>query len=138
MTLDSGPAEGFAAASRDHLEPAAQPARILVVEDDDNSSALLARELRGLGHTVDTVRYAEDALFAARANDYTLMIVDLGLPDGDGLDLVREMRRRTVEAPIRIGFAARVVLLPFRTDIPDVLLGTSFGASFAYIFDDEP
>ena len=42
------------------------------------------------------------------------------------------------EAPFRIGFAARIVLLPFRSDIPDVLFGTSFGASFAYILDDEP
>ena len=80
MTLDYGHAEGFAAASREHLEPLAAQARILVVEDDDNISALLGRELRGLGHTVDTVRFAEDALFAARANDYALMIVDLGLP----------------------------------------------------------
>ena len=60
MTLDYGHAEGFAAASREHLEPLAAQARILVVEDDDNISALLGRELRGLGHTVDTVRFAED------------------------------------------------------------------------------
>jgi DNA-binding response OmpR family regulator len=120
MTLDLGRAEGNAAAGKDHLRDAPSQARILVVEDDDNIAALLGRELRGLGHTVDLVRYAEDALFAARGNDYALMIVDLGLPDGDGLDLVRELRRRTVEAPI--------LLLTARRRVEDRVIGLSSGA----------
>src|SRR3569833_3270818 len=120
MTLDFRPAEVNAAASSDLLQAAPSQARILVVEDDDNIAALLSRELRGLGHTVDTVRYAEDALFAARANDYTLMIVDLGLPDGDGLDLVREMRRRTVEVLI--------LMLSARRRVEDRVIGLTSGA----------
>jgi DNA-binding response OmpR family regulator len=120
MTLDFGPAEGNAAAGNDRLEAAPSQARILVVEDDDNIAALLARELRGLGHTVDLVRYAEDALFAARANDYALMLVDLGLPDGDGLDLVRELRRRSVEAPI--------LMLTARRRVEDRVIGLTSGA----------
>ena len=120
MTLDLGRAEGNAAAGKDHLRDAPSQARILVVEDDDNIAALLGRELRGLGHTVDLVRYAEDALFAARGNDYALMIVDLGLPDGDGLDLVRELRRRTVEAPI--------LMLTARRRVEDRVIGLSSGA----------
>ena len=120
MTLDLGPAEGNAAASSDRLQAAPSQARILVIEDDDNLAALLGRELRGLGHTVDLVRYAEDALFAARANDYALMIVDLGLPDGDGLDLVRELRRRTVEAPI--------LMLTARRRVEDRVIGLTSGA----------
>ena len=120
MTLDLGHAEGNAAASKDRLQAAPSQARILVVEDDDDIAALLGRELRGLGHTVDLVRYAEDALFAARGNDYALMIVDLGLPDGDGLDLVRELRRRTVEAPI--------LMLTARRRVEDRVIGLSSGA----------
>ena len=117
MTLDYGAAEGHAAAG---YGGATSQARILVVEDDADIAALLGRELRGLGHTVDAVRYAEDALFAARVNDYALMVVDLGLPDGDGLDLVREMRRRSIEAPI--------LMLTARRKVEDRVIGLSSGA----------
>ena len=120
MTMDYAAAEGDAAARSDRTAATTTQARILVVEDDDNIAALLGRELRGLGHTVDAVRYAEDALFAARANDYALMIVDLGLPDGDGLDLVREMRRRSVEAPI--------LMLTARRRVEDRVIGLTSGA----------
>ena len=109
MVLDLGRAERDALADADRYAAAAFEARILVVEDDESIAALLGRELRGLGHAVDSVRFAEDALLAARANDYALMIVDLGLPDGDGLDLVRELRRRTVEAPILMLTVSRSV-----------------------------
>src|SRR3569833_726480 len=120
MTLDFRPAEVNAAASSDLLQAAPSQARILVVEDDDNIAALLACVLCGLGLLVDLVRYAEDALFAARANEYALMVVDLGLPDGDGLDLVREMRRRSIEAPI--------LMLTARRKVEDRVIGLSSGA----------
>ncbi|MDR3471363.1 MAG: response regulator transcription factor [Devosia sp.] len=94
--------------------------RILVVEDDASISALLGRELHALGHTVDVVHLAEDALLAVRANDYALMIVDLGLPDRDGLDLVREMRRRSIEVPI--------LMLTARRNVEDRVIGLSSGA----------
>ena len=120
MTLDWGRAGRDALADPHGYADAASQARILIVEDDETIAALLGRELRGLGHTVDHVRFAEDALMAARANDYALMIVDLGLPDGDGLDLVREMRRRTMEAPI--------LMLTARRRVEDRVIGLSSGA----------
>ena len=95
-------------------------ARILVVEDDHDIAALVARELRALGHTVDTTGLAEDALIAARGTDYALMIVDLGLPDRDGLDLVRELRRCSVEAPI--------LMLTARGKVEDRVSGLASGA----------
>ncbi|HVX81099.1 MAG: response regulator transcription factor [Devosia sp.] len=94
--------------------------RILVVEDDKDIALLLARELRGLGHTVDAVSLAEEASLAARSSDYAMLIVDLGLPDGDGLDLVRELRRRSVEAPI--------LMLTARRRVQDRVIGLSSGA----------
>ena len=110
MTLDYGAAEGDAAAPvgpharRPPHRPASSSSRTTTI-----SPRCSARELRGLGHTVDAVRFAEEALIAARATDYALMIVDLGLPDGDGLDLVREMRRRVDRGahPDADGAAAR-------------------------------
>jgi DNA-binding response OmpR family regulator len=119
MAFDTGSAEaGASAAGRQAAE--LPQARILVVEDDGDIAALLGRELRGLGYTVDTVGFAGDALLAARANDYALMIVDLGLPDGDGLDFVREMRRRSVDAPI--------LMLTARRKVEDRVIGLSSGA----------
>ena len=94
--------------------------RVLVVEDDGDIAALLGRELRALGHTVDAVRLAGDAILAARGTDYTLMIVDLGLPDADGLDLVRELRRRSIEAPI--------LMLTARRKVEDRVMGLTSGA----------
>jgi DNA-binding response OmpR family regulator len=118
MAFDIGASERDSA---EGLRPAEQPqGRILVVEDDDDIAALLSRELRALGHTVDVVGFAGDALLAARANDYALMLVDLGLPDGDGLDFVREMRRRSVDAPI--------LMLTARRKVEDRVIGLSSGA----------
>jgi DNA-binding response OmpR family regulator len=98
----------------------ASQARILVVEDDRDIAGLVGRELRALGHTVDMIGLAEDALDAARATDYALMIVDLGLPDRDGLDLVREMRRRSIAAPI--------LMLTARRKVEDRVSGLASGA----------
>lgn len=95
-------------------------ARVLVVEDDGDVAALLARELRALGNTVDIVELAEEALSAARGIDYALLVVDLGLPDRDGLDLVREIRRRAIEVPI--------LMLTARRKVEDRVIGLSSGA----------
>jgi DNA-binding response OmpR family regulator len=119
MALDPGAAVSGAAAEKRHVAELPQ-ARILVVEDDEDIAALLGRELRGLGHTVDVVRLAGDALTAARSNDYALMIVDLGLPDGDGIDVVRELRRLSIDVPI--------LMLTARRTVEDRVIGLSSGA----------
>ena len=105
--IDGSAAHGWRVA--DHEPTLASQSRVLVVEDDGDIATLLGRELRALGHTVDAVALAEEALMAARGTDYALMIVDLGLPDGDGLDLVRELRRRSIEAPVLVLTARRKV-----------------------------
>jgi DNA-binding response OmpR family regulator len=95
-------------------------ARILVVDDDRDLTELVRRELVSLGFTVDSVEFAEDALMAARDTAYALMIVDLGLPDRDGLELVRDMRNRMIEAPI--------LVLTARNRVEDRVTGLSNGA----------
>jgi DNA-binding response OmpR family regulator len=100
--------------------PAACQTRILVVDDDRDLAGLVGRELHALGYTVDLIGLAEDALTAARAVDYALLIVDLGLPDRDGLELVREMRRRSIEAPI--------LMLTARAKVADRVSGLASGA----------
>lgn len=94
--------------------------RVLIVEDDRDIARLIERELRGLGHSVDLVGLANDALLALRTADYALIIVDLGLPDMDGLELLRELRRRSVETPI--------LVLTARRKVEDRVVGLSSGA----------
>jgi DNA-binding response OmpR family regulator len=99
---------------------AAAQARILVVEDDRDIAGLVGRELRALGLTVDMIGFAQDALLAARAADYALMIIDLGLPDGDGLDLVREMRKSAISTTI--------LMMTARGKVEDRVSGLASGA----------
>jgi two-component system response regulator TctD len=81
--------------------------RVLIVDDDKEVAHLLARDLNAHGYTVDTVGLAQHALAATADTDYALMVVDLGLPDGDGLDLVREVRQRGSHTPILVVTARR-------------------------------
>lgn len=63
--------------------------KILVVEDEEASRRLLARLLRSLGHDVSTAGTLAEATETAEAEVYDLIVSDIGLPDGSGLDLMR-------------------------------------------------
>jgi two-component system KDP operon response regulator KdpE len=66
---------------------------VLIVEDDEEARGALVRELAGRGYRVEQARDGREALerWAARRPDVVLL--DLGLPDVDGLDIVRRLRR---------------------------------------------
>ncbi len=66
--------------------------RLLLVEDNDSLRGLIAGHLRDRGFVVDPAATADEALGAASATTYSAMILDLGLPDMDGLDLLRCLR----------------------------------------------
>ncbi|QIB33500.1 response regulator [Ancylobacter pratisalsi] len=73
--------------------------RLLLVEDSARLRELIGETIRGAGWRLDTaggLTEAEDALAVAR---YDLVLLDLGLPDGDGLDLLRGLRRRKDTTP---------------------------------------
>ena len=67
---------------------------ILLVEDHDATRRILARLLGRLGHRVTTASSVASALAACTQRDFDLILSDLGLPDGSGLDLMRQLRRR--------------------------------------------
>jgi signal transduction histidine kinase/ActR/RegA family two-component response regulator len=67
---------------------------LLLVEDNGDTSAMMARLLRRLGHKVATAQSVAMALEVASEHSFDLLLSDLGLPDGSGLDLMREMRKR--------------------------------------------
>jgi two-component system OmpR family response regulator/two-component system response regulator QseB len=87
--------------------------RLLLVEDDPMIGESMQEGLRGDGYAVDWVRDGHDAELALAGVEYDLLLLDLGLPRMEGLQLLRRYRGRGGDAPILIvtardGTAARV------------------------------
>lgn len=83
--------------------------RILVVEDEHEIQGLLREALVETGYQVDVVEDGRTAALFAGPNRYDGMIVDLGLPDQDGIDLILQLRRSGVKTPVLILSARRSV-----------------------------
>lgn len=83
------------------VRAAAQPLRVLVVDDNEDAAALTAAILRQLGHDVRTAHTATAALAVQAAWPPDAAILDIGLPDLDGYTLAAAMRRAAV-APLRL------------------------------------
>lgn len=84
--------------------------KLLIVEDDVALRDLVVEHLEGAGYTVDAVGRADEALAALRLSDYDLLLLDLGLPDGDGDFLLVETRMMTQGALPIVIFTAREAL----------------------------
>jgi two-component system OmpR family response regulator len=76
--------------------------RILVVDDHDEVRSLLRRALARDGHVVRTASNLELARTILQGRDVDLVVLDLGLPDGEGLDLCREVRTAGGAMPILV------------------------------------
>lgn len=76
--------------------------RILMVEDDPRLSEVVAEALRRSGWSVDAVGSCADAYAAFRVVRYDAMVLDLGLPDGDGLALLRGLRSVADPVPVLV------------------------------------
>jgi signal transduction histidine kinase/ActR/RegA family two-component response regulator len=74
------------------LKSASRKLRILLVEDHEDSRNALHRLLTRTGHTVATAQNFRSAIEAARFAAFDLLISDIGLPDGSGLELMRELQ----------------------------------------------
>ena len=87
--------------------------RLLLVEDNDRLAELVSANLEGASFAVDRFSCLGDAEEALAMTRYDAVILDLGLPDGDGMDLLRRMRARNDATPLLIltardGIGARV------------------------------
>jgi DNA-binding response OmpR family regulator len=78
---------------------------VLVVEDDAAVAVPLKEGLERNGFTVDLVSYAAQVVPAVRESAPDLVLLDLGLPDGDGLEVLREIRK-TSDVPVIIAHLA--------------------------------
>jgi two-component system, OmpR family, copper resistance phosphate regulon response regulator CusR len=94
--------------------------RLLLVEDERRLAERLARGLREEGFSVDCVASARGARERALDTEYDLVLLDLGLPDGSGLDLLRGWRRE--------GFIAPVLILTARDLVEERVEGLNAGA----------
>lgn len=94
--------------------------RILLVEDDPSLGAGLRTALRRAAYAVDWLQDGASALAAIRAGGIDLVVLDLGLPRKDGLEVIREARRAGATVPI--------LVLSARERAADRMLGLDLGA----------
>lgn len=97
--------------------------RILLLEDDSDLAEVVALGLRNEAYAIDLARTAADALSLFRTVEYDLACIDLGLPDGDGLDLVRAL----ADDP-RLRRPRRLLILTARDAVADRVAGLDAGA----------
>src|SRR3984893_16845571 len=76
--------------------------RLAVVEDNPELAQLLAHALKAEGYETDLMTTAADARIAVTTTRYAAMVLDLGLPDGDGLSILREIRQRKDPTPVLV------------------------------------
>jgi len=94
--------------------------RILVVEDEKRIADFLCRGLQGAGYAVDAATDGATALEFIQSADYDLLVLDIMLPDIDGLEVLSRVRARKVGAP--------VLILSARGTLEDRVKGLEQGA----------
>jgi two-component system response regulator TctD len=105
-------------------------ARILLVEDDPSLARGVAAMLRTSGHAVDVAEDGETALSLVGDEPYGLISLDLGLPDIDGLEVLRSIRARGIKVPI--------LILTARDALTDRVTGLDLGADDYLLKPFEP
>ncbi|GAC1417256.1 MAG: response regulator [Burkholderiaceae bacterium] len=94
--------------------------RLLVIEDDLELANGLVSALRQSHHAAEAVHTGQAAIAACSVTQYDLLILDLSLPDGDGLALMQRLRRLGLHAP--------VLILTARDHLQDRIKGLDAGA----------
>ena len=94
--------------------------RVLIVEDNSELVALVTKGLAQAGLAADSVGTVGDATHVLSTMHYAALVLDLGLPDDDGINLLRDMRRR--------GDATPVLVLTARDGLTDRVTGLREGA----------
>jgi DNA-binding response OmpR family regulator len=94
--------------------------RILIAEDEPRIASFVEKGLRANGFATTVVGTGGEALALARAGEADLLVLDLGLPDLDGLDVLKELRRFDRSLP--------VLILTARDSVHDTVAGLEGGA----------
>lgn len=95
--------------------------RLLIVEDEKQLCDTVANSLYNSGYEVDTCYDGSDALDYILSENYDLIVLDLNLPNMDGMDILRELRKTNDET--------KVLILSARSQISDKVEGLDAGAN---------
>lgn len=93
---------------------------ILIVEDNKELAIELKEFLSNSGYVCKIANTCEDALDEANSNDYDIMLLDLGLPDGSGFDVLKSMRKKQSKIA--------VIVITARGELDDKIKGLQLGA----------
>jgi DNA-binding response OmpR family regulator len=104
--------------------------RVLIVEDDAGIATGLAATLKASGYAVDVTPTLALASAALRVEPFDLVLLDLSLPDGDGLDWLRQVRRS--------GSVMPVLIMTARDALPERVAGLDEGADDYVVKPFEP
>src|SRR5215212_10161725 len=85
-----------------HQEPAQHSMELLVVEDNPSTQKMLAFLLRNEGYKVHAVSTASNGLYLLRNEAIDLLVLDVMLPDGSGLQVCRQIRSEGLTLPILV------------------------------------
>lgn len=94
--------------------------RLLLVEDTEDVADAIVASFQRRGDAIDHVASVEDAEDALAVQDYDVVVLDIGLPDGSGLDLLKSARSSGSRAPI--------LMLTARSDVDDRVTALDKGA----------
>jgi two-component system, OmpR family, copper resistance phosphate regulon response regulator CusR len=94
--------------------------RVLIVEDEPRISSFLEKGLSSSGYTVAVTDRGDHALSLTRTGEFDLLILDIGLPDMDGFDVLHELRLQDKSLP--------VIILTARDSVSDTVHGLEGGA----------
>ncbi|MGL5694149.1 MAG: response regulator transcription factor [Peptostreptococcaceae bacterium] len=94
--------------------------RLLIIEDNIDLSNLMKIGLEKMNFKVDTSNTGEGGEEKASINEYDVILLDLNLPDIDGIEVLKSMRRRSVNTPI--------IIITARDNVSDLALGLDNGA----------
>src|SRR5450755_1654351 len=94
--------------------------RVLVVEDDKPVASFLRKGLEAENYAVDVAGDGKEAIMMSDAYDYDLIMLDLGLPEADGIEVLKQVRAKKASIP--------VLVLTGRSRVEDRVKGLDVGA----------
>ncbi len=95
--------------------------KLLLVEDEEDLNGLIAKGLRKSGYAVDCAFDGEEALYLYEVNEYDLIILDLNLPEIDGLEVLKNIRCKDMRT--------KVIILSARSKVEERVGGLDMGAN---------
>lgn len=102
--------------------------RVLLIEDDETIGSAVRDHIAAAGHGVDWAQSLAGARDFLAVAGYDVILLDLGLPDGQGIDLLRSLRTGAISGPVQTDSHTPVVIVSARDQITERIEGLNAGA----------